>query len=382
LDEATTTELFRSQYAAAYASGGYLLSLSNGVLVARRFDAATRRLSGEPTVIAQDVAGSSVNVGAFSVSDTGVLAYATATSAQWQLSWFDRNGRRISNVGQPGDYADIQLSADDRRVAVTRVESRTAVSNILTIDLASGVASPLTFEPYVNAQPIWSPDGNELVFRSQSEIPAPMFRRAASGAGRGAMILRPREALSEAGPNVFPTDWSRDGRFILFHGSFPQTGYDVWVLPMTGDRKPRPLVRTNGDDLLGRFSPDSRYVAYSSDESGRSQVYVQSFPEGDGRWQISADGGAEPRWRADGHELYFIAADRRLMAAPVSTTASFQHGAPVPLFQTRISTFANPFRTSYAVARDGQRFLINTPADNTPTPSITVLVNWTGLLKK
>ena len=226
------------------------------------FDAATRRLSGEPTVIAQDVAGSSVNVGAFSVSDTGVLAYATATSAQWQLSWFDRNGRRISNVGQPGDYADIQLSADDRRVAVTRVESRTAVSNILTIDLASGVASPLTFEPYVNAQPIWSPDGNELVFRSQSEIPAPMFRRAASGAGRGAMILRPREALSEAGPNVFPTDWSRDGRFILFHGSFPQTGYDVWVLPMTGDRKPRPLVRTNGDDLLGRFSPDSRYVAY------------------------------------------------------------------------------------------------------------------------
>src|SRR5205807_677346 len=125
----------------------------------------------------------------------------------------------------------------------------------------------------------------------------------------------------------------------------------VKILPLTADRKPRPFVRTNGSDLLGRFSPDGKYVAYSSDETGRSQIYVQSFPDGDGRWRVSTDGHAEPRWRGDGGELYFLAADRRLMAVPVKTRPAFEHGAAVPLFATSVSNFANPFRTSYAVSR-------------------------------
>jgi eukaryotic-like serine/threonine-protein kinase len=206
-----------------------------------------------------------------------------------------------------------------------------------------------------------------------------LLRRAASGAGRVEVVLRPRDSLPDF-TNIFPSDWSPDGRFILFHGPFRQTGYDIWVLPVATGAKPRPFIHTDGDDLSARFSPDGKFVAYSSDQSGRPQVYVQSFPEGDGRWQVSTDGGAEPRWRADGRELFFIGADRRMMAVPVSVSPSFQHGAPVALFQTRMSTFANPFRTSYAVSRDGQRFLINTLAENAATPSITVVVNWTRLL--
>jgi eukaryotic-like serine/threonine-protein kinase len=199
---------------------------------------------------------------------------------------------------------------------------------------------------------------------------------------RAGRVYRSDRCTQIAEEPIFPTDWSSDGRFILFHGAFRQTGFDVWALSLAGDRKPRPFVQTRGADMHGRFSPDGRFVAYSSTESGRAQIYVQPFPSADGRWQLSTDGGAEPRWRADGRELFFLGADRRLMAMPIKTTPSFEHGVPVPLFATRVSNFANPFRTSYAVSRDGQRFLINAVADNAPTPSITVVANWPGLLKR
>jgi Tol biopolymer transport system component len=296
-----------------------------------------------------------------------------------QLAWFARDGRRIANVGPAGDYADVQLSPDEGRALVTRVEPKTATSNIWAMDLSTGVSSPLTFDAFVSAQPVWSPDGRDVVFRSQNT--GGLARRLVSGAGGSENILRPRESLPDA-PNVFPSDWSADGRFILFHGTFRDTGYDVWVLPLTGDRKPRPFVRTRAADMHARFSPDGRYVAYSSAESGRAQIYVQPFPAADGRWQLSTEGGAEPRWRGDGRELFFIGADRRLMAVPVKTTGAFEHGAPVPLFTTRVADFANPYRTSYAVSRDGQRFLISGVAENATPPSITVVVNWPGLVKR
>jgi len=381
LTDSTSTVLLHGQYSASYVRTGQLLYLANGVLIAQPFDAERRAMSGPPVTLAQDVAGSSVNAPSFSASDTGVLAFAPATDLHMQLAWFGRDGARLQDVGPAGDYADVQLSPDEKRVVVTRVDPKTATSNLVTIDLATGLMSPLTFEPYVTAQPVWSPDGRDIVFRSQQEIPAPMFRRSASGAGRAELVLRPRDALADA-PNIFPSDWSSDGRFVLFHGGFAKTGYDIWVLPMTGDRTPRPFVQTRADDVHARFSPDGKYVAYSSAESGRTQIYVQPFPNADGRWQLSTDGGAEPRWRSDGRELFYLAADRRLMAVPVTLGSSFEHGAPKALFRTRITAFANPFRTTYAVSRDGQRFLINAPADDGAMPSLTVVVNWPDLLKK
>jgi hypothetical protein len=206
-----------------------------------------------------------------------------------------------------------------------------------------------------------------------------------SGAGKDELLLRPSGLRSGDSGNIFPTDWSPDGHFILYHSAYADTGYDIFYLPLIGDRTPRVFVRTPAADLHARFSPDGRWVAYSAAESGRYQIYVQPFPNAaDGRWQLSIDGGTEPRWRGDGKEVFFIGADRRMMAVPIApgTGASLEHSRPIPLFATRVADLANPYRTSYAVTADGQRFLINSVADDAPPPSITVVVNWPGLLKR
>lgn len=381
VDGSNRKVLFPSQFSTRFVDG-FILTLSNGTLSAQPFDAATQAVTGDPVPIAQGVAGSTVNYGSFSASATGLLAYASDTNTEMQLSWFDRTGRRTSRVGPLRDYADVELMPDGRHALVTHTDAKASSSNVWSIDLTTGDSTPLTFDDATSAQPVVSPDGLEIVFRSSRELPAPIFHRFTSGVGGDDVLLRSSGLGPRDSGNLFPTDWSRDGRFILFHAPYAETSYDIFALPMTGDRKPRAFIRTRGADLHARFSPDGKWVAYSSAESGRHQIYVQPFPDAKGRWQISTDGGSEPRWRGDGREIFFLGADRRMMAVPVSTQPTFQHGAAAALFTTRVADFANPYRTSYDVTPDGQRFLINEAADDATQPAISMVVNWHALLKR
>jgi dipeptidyl aminopeptidase/acylaminoacyl peptidase len=176
------------------------------------------------------------------------------------------------------------------------------------------------------------------------------------------------------------TDWSSDGRFIIFTAYGLKTAADLWILPLAGDAKPHPFLETEFVEEEGHFSPDGRWVAYVSNESGRSEVYVQSFPQTGGKWLISTGGGAQPHWRGDGKELFYIAADKTLMAVAVNATSTFETAAPAPLFKTQVSGYSAPNR--YVVTADGQRFLINGPAEEVSKTPITVVLNWTAQLKK
>jgi dipeptidyl aminopeptidase/acylaminoacyl peptidase len=178
-----------------------------------------------------------------------------------------------------------------------------------------------------------------------------------------------------------PTDWSSDGRFVVYDAADPKTNTDVWVLPTTGDRQPFPLLQTEFNEQQGRVSPDGRWIAYTSDETGRLEVYVQSFPAPGGKWQISTSGGADPRWRRDGPELFFISSDGKLMAVDVKVDSVFHAGLPHQLFDARVSGLVD-VRTHYAVTADGRRFLVNRLSEGEGASPITVVLNWTEALRK
>jgi len=220
------------------------------------------------------------------------------------------------------------------------------------------------------------------VFRSNRNGPYDLFEKSADGIGD-------EQPLLVTADNKSPVDWSRDGRFLLYAAQSTRTASDLWALPLTGDRKPFPVVQTPSDEAAGQFSPDGRWLVYQSNESGRSEIYVRTFPESGGRWQVSTAGGTQPRWRYDGRELFYVGADGRLMAAPLTAGGKGQapeFGAPEPLFATRLATGGNIFssgyasRAQYAVANDG-RFLMNISVDDAGTLPITIVLNWDRALK-
>jgi Tol biopolymer transport system component len=238
------------------------------------------------------------------------------------------------------------------------------------MDLVRGGLTPFTFDPAGDGTPLWSPDGKKIAFASAGrEGPAAnLYQKPSSGAG-------PEELLLETPKNKFLQDWSKDGRFLLYLELDPRTGRDLWALPTAGnDRKPIVVVNTPFDELKGQFSPDGHWVAYQTNESGRFEIVVQPFPGPTGKRRVSTGGGTQPRWRADGKELYFIASDGKLMAAPITSGAAFAAGPPAPLF----SVTPEPdlyTKQQYAVSRDG-RFLISQPVGASTTPPITLILNW------
>ena len=260
-------------------------------------------------------------------------------------------------------YADLALSPDQKRAAVQLFDN-----DLWVVDLIRGIPSRFTFNPSTEDYPVWSPDGARVLFNFNPSGPADIYWKASSGAGAEELVLKSSTTKN-------PWDWSRDGRFILYEDLSPQTRSDLWVLPLFADKKPQPFLQTPFAETMGRFSPDGKWIAYVSDESGTPQVYVQPFPASGGKWQISTQGGFTPRWRGDGKELFFLSPDRQLMSADVNPAgATFEASSPKTLFQTQVDT-AN-ISNRYDVSRDGQRFLMSLPVENTVSPPITVITNW------
>jgi Tol biopolymer transport system component len=372
----------------ANGSAGHLFLLRDGTLMAQPFDVANMALTGMPVPIAENV-GNSNSLGWFSVSPSGVLAYRTGNRAgQFQLTWFDRQGKSLGAFGEPSSDQYPVISPDGTRATV-RDAMTGAAGDLWTLDFARGVRTRFTFRQSQGTGGIWSPDGSRIAFAaSVGGGDVALYEKPSSGAGEE------KELLLKPGEIPVPTGFSPDGRFLLYYTlSSSGTGRDVWVLPLEGDRKPVQLLGSRFNELNGTFSPDGRWIAYESDESGRHEVYVRPFAVsgatgapsfGDGKWQISKDGaffGASPtvRWRADGKEIIFVSPDDSPMAVEVSAKGTaFQAGIPRRLFEV-------PQGSSglWDVTSDGKKFLLRVPsgAQGARAP-ITVVSDWQAELKK
>jgi Tol biopolymer transport system component len=372
IDSTDTSLLLHGNTAAVYAPPGYILFRRESTLVAQAFDLTTLSVRGEAVVVADRV-GALFAAITFPVSNTGTLVYRPPANALTRLTWVDRAGRTLGTIQSPaGIYEEIALSPDDKRVAFSRPGQ--GDTDVWLTDLERGITSRFTFQPSFNNVPIWSPDGRRIVFASGRDNGIDLYQRASDGSSKDQLLLK-----LAAQPLVFPSDWSADGRFITYYRTDPKTQLDIWTVPTDGERKPVPYLHGDFNESQPQFSPDGRWMAYVSDESGISQVYVQSFPTLGGQRQISADGGVQPRWRRDGQELFYVAADRKLMAVTVKSGTVFESDKPHALFQTALNVAE--LRQSFAVSADGQRFLVNAPIE-TESPSLTVVLNWTALLKK
>jgi len=291
-----------------------------------------------------------------------------------QLTWIDRAGKPLGVIGEAGAYSNLSLSPDEKHVAVSMGAGSPTNRDIWLIDLARGAtASRLTFDPAIEGDPIWSPDGSQVLFNTtRNGNFNSAYQHAADGGGQDVPVVKV-EGLVEA------MDWSHDGRFLLFDGS---TGSNrgLWMLPMSGERKPEPFLRTAFVEDSAAFSPDDRWVAYDSNASGHFEVYVRSFAPGGGQFQISLNGGWAPRWRGDGKEIFFLALDGTMMAADVTLGNTVQAAVPHALFPTTLSK--TQAKHTYTVTKDGKRFLLVVPEQHQAVTPITVVLNWPSLVKR
>ena len=377
LDSTSRTVLFKADSHAVYALG-YLLFMRGSTLVAQPFDATSLRATGEPVPVADRVESNAIgNRGSFSVSDSGVLAYRAI--GETQLLWLDRAGRVLATIGSPGTYGNPALSPDGQRAAVARLDLATGAPDIWTGELARGILSRFTFDPSAEDMPLWSRDGSRIVFRAARQPGvAGFYEKSSSGTGAEERVL--------SGLNAFanPLGWSGQGAALVYGAQAGKTLNDLWELPRDGDRKPVALLQTEFQEIQGQPSPDGRWLAYVSNESGRYEVYVRSVT-GKGKWPVTATGGLEPKWQGDSKELFYLANDRRLMSVTLQRTDSgLRVGMPTRLFETRLSTIPNTgyTRNQYDVTPDGQHFLINQPSGDALAPPIAVISNWPAALKK
>jgi Tol biopolymer transport system component len=369
MDDVASTNVIYAQ--------GHLLFLRERTLMAQPFDSGRLVVSGDPVPIAEQIQ-TIAGYGFFSASDSGVLAYQTGTAAGApQLVWVDRAGKVLTAVGKPAAYGSLALSPDGRRALVSLAAQ--AGADLWVLDLMrDGLASRFTFDPAIDNNPVWSPGGDRIVFSSLRTGNADMYQKASNGTGSEEVVL----ATSE---NEVATSWSADGRYLLYTQNVPAG--DIWVLPMSGERKPFRFLQSRANEAQGQFSPDGRWVAYQSNESGRLETYVTQFNganrASEGKWQVSISGGGSPRWSPDGRELFYLSTvpDPQLMAATIVIDRdNFQVRAVTPLFRVR-----PPFTSGsyYEVAPDGSRFLFNmAPESPAATAPITVVLNWTATLKR
>jgi Tol biopolymer transport system component len=385
-DEQNSNLLVAAQNMPAYvpsadSDAGYLLFMREGTLMAQPFDARRLELSGEPFALADKVA-TFLNLSAFSASVNGVLAYQTGTGGRtFQLRWFDRQGKVLGVAGEPSTiFSSVDLSPDGTRAAIARVEAPS--QTLWLLDLARGTNTRFTFGSSSALAPVWSPDASSIIFALSRGGNFDLYQKPANG-------TKDEELLLKSSEDKYPTSWSRDGRFLLYTAAGPKANYGLWVLPIGGDKKPFPFLRTEFNERSGQFSPDGRWVAYSSDESGRDEIYVRAFSPvsgeagngAGGKWLISNNGGILPRWRADGKELYYRTLYGTLMAVEVKTGSAFEEGAPKVLMQAPLITVLK-ISPTWDVSSDGKRFFLPAPTAQSIQASFTVVLNWQAALKK
>jgi WD40-like Beta Propeller Repeat len=370
---------------------GHLIFNRGETLVAQAVDDSTFTPAGEPMQIADRIAETAAGVlapGNFSASSTALAYLAGDPLHQTQLTWFDRGGKTLGVVPPDAVYNDLSLSPDETRVAVTRRDGPN--EDIWIVDLARNVPTRFTFDAAQDWHPVWSPDGRWLAFSSTRVLGGQtnsLFWKSIANVGNEELVWKPNT-------NERLDDWSPDGKFLLVNRTEGRD--DLWVLSVEpapgGERKEEPFLQSPFTETRGQFYPvkdsDGRYwIAYTSNESGQIEVYVESYPRGVPKVRISTNGGTQPRWRRDGRELFYVSPDQKLMAVDVvRVQGQLQFGPPKPLFQTQMSLGGTLFfrMLRYDVTRDGKRFLINSERDSAAATSspATVVLNWASMLNR
>ena len=374
LDTHQSKRIVQQYSSAAYVAGGFLLYVK-GSLMAQRFDPMRLEVRGDAMPLADQVL-QSYDIGShadFSVSRTGVIAARAGVRDLNELRWIDRATRRsLGSIAAPAEYSNPTLSPDGRKLIAT-VTVDNGPGNLFSFDLQTGQKTRISFGAPADHAPLWSPAGTEILFAT----PRGLFRQALGGSNRN-----PVPVLS-APMMQLPDSWSAaDERYVTVSALSRQTKSDIWLWQLGDHTHATPLVNSPANEGQSRISPDGRYLAYASDESDRFEVYVQAFPVANGRWQISSGGGADPLWSRDGHELFYVAADRQMMAVPVDTRSTFQAGREKALFKTQLESLWMDTRNHYDVSPDGRRFVVITPAADRREAPFTLLSNWSRSLQR
>ena len=379
LDSTQSTVLFEVDSTAIYASG-HLLFHREGTLMAQPFDARTRTTSGDAFPLAANIATEGSRYGSFAASDDGVLIYARGGERlAGQLTWFDRSGQPSTVAGEgPGIFLNMALAPDDRRIAAAATVGGGAPNRDILV-YENNTSTRLTFEPGADQAPLWSNDGQHIVYASQRGPLNTLRIKAADGA-------TPDESLLEVSRNVgsvTPASWSADGRSLLYTQTVAADGgqSDIWVLPLSGDRKPSPYLQTTTSETDPMFSPDQRWVAYAERNNAQSEVFVQPFPATGSKFQISRNGGVKPVWGRDGKTIYYLEPEGRLLSVTVETSGTFRAGSPQPLFHVPTLPLGADGR-QYAVSQDGKQFLVNVRPQQFFSTPLTVVINWLNAARR
>jgi eukaryotic-like serine/threonine-protein kinase len=384
LDSDEVTFVVQADSDALYAPSGYLLFLRGDMLMAQPFDASNLKIKGESHPVVEQVASPmALRLGLFTASQTGLLVYQTGEAAGIrEFVWYDAAGKQLGTIGEPRSKGegDFILSPDGNRLAYVIASSDAKNTDVWVADLKRNIRTRVTLGTSLSAAPVWSPDGDRIVYSYSSPQTGirDLYVKNSSGAGK-------EETILGSAVNKFPLDWSRDGRYILFDAVDPKAKsiyvFDIWVLPLFGDRKPFPYMQTRFDETDGAFSPDAHWVAYESNESGTYEIYLSSFPAAGNKWQVTQGGGSQPRWKGDSSGIYYRTPDERLMEVSVKADGStLEIGKPHELFQTEMAD-ATPGDRAYSVAPDGKRFLVVKPVHEA-SPPLTLVTNWTAGLKE
>ena len=360
---------------AIYASG-HVLYVREGTLMAQPFSPGQGKLRGDAFPIAEHIQNlSGYSLSMFSAATEGSLVYAGGSSlGVSQLAWYDRSGRQLEKVGSPGNLARPRLSHDEKRIAMDLRDPASANTDVWTYDLARKTLTRLTFAPGFDGYPLWSPDDSRILFASDRKNPSDLYEKSSAGTGEEKPVFASESVK-------LPFGWSADGRnlvFDMYDAKKPKSSGDLWTWSFT-EQKATPFLETDFNEGEPVFSPDGKWIAYVSNESGKNEIYVRSFPDTGGKWQISTEGGEDPIWSRGGGEVFYIASSTRVMTVPVKAGSTFEAGTPQFLFEARIRPDTG---AQYDVSKDGKRLLVDVDVTEAAETPIALVQNWLAGRKK